>query len=71
MRYLLRFIQKGNRRQSLGLITIGLVMLICSNLAESVPDWGTREIVQLAVIFGGVVASATLLRSKGADTHHE
>ena len=70
MRNLLAFIRKGNRRWSLGLITIGLVMLIASHLAESVPGWRTREAVQIAVILSGVAATAWLFRWKGDDSHH-
>jgi len=71
MRHLIGFIRKGNRRQSIDLIRIGLTMLVCSNLAEAIADWRTREIVQLAVILSGVAATAILFRSKGTDTHHE
>ncbi len=70
MRNVLAFIRKGNRRRSLGLITIGLVMLIASHLAESVPDWRTREAVQIVLILGGVVATAWLFRAKD-DSHHD
>lgn len=68
MRAPLGFIRKRNRRQSLGLITIGLTMLVCSQLAEAIDHRGTREIVQLVIILSGVAASAKLFRTRGSDT---
>ena len=71
MHRLLTFIRKGNRRRSLGLITIGLVMLICSQMAESLPYGLARETVQIAVILGGIVATASLFGAKGAGPYDE
>ena len=66
----MKIIRRGNRNQSLGLITIGIAMLVGSNLAEqAIGDWAVREIVQLFVIVIGIAATAVLFRRKTADTH--
>jgi hypothetical protein len=66
------FIRRGNRNQSVGLITIGLAMFAGSNLAENViADWTTREVVQLFVILAGITATAVLFRQKGTDNDRD
>jgi hypothetical protein len=72
MKALITFLRRGNRNQSIGLITIGLAMLAGSNFAEqSIKDWGARELVQLIVILAGTTATAFLFRRTGTDTHRE
>lgn len=71
MRFLFAFIRKANRTQAIGLITIGLTMLICSNLAEEIADWTTHELVELTVILSGVVAAAVLFHPPDRGRHRD
>jgi Kef-type K+ transport system membrane component KefB len=68
MKTLLSFVRRGNRNQSVGLITIGLAMLAGSNLAEQrLTGWVTREAVELAVILAGIAATALLFHRGDTD----
>src|SRR5882757_4398520 len=70
MKTLSSFVRRGNRNQSVGLITIGLAMLTGSNLAEQrLTGWATREVVQLAVILAGIAATAFLFRRRTPMGH--
>ncbi len=71
MKFLLAFIRRANRHQAVGLITIGLTMLVCSNLAEGIGDWTTRELVELTVILAGVVAAAVLFHPPDRGAHRK
>ncbi|MCU1262123.1 MAG: hypothetical protein JWO80_5008 [Bryobacterales bacterium] len=72
MKLLTTFIRRGNRNRSVVLITIGLAMFAGSNLAENVmPDWTTREVVELFVILTGITTTAVLFRQKGADNDRD
>jgi hypothetical protein len=66
MKTLLQLISKGTRNQSLGLLTIGGSMLICSALAEAgITDSVGRELAQALVIAAGLAATAVLFRRRG------
>jgi Kef-type K+ transport system membrane component KefB len=68
MKSLFSFTRRGNRNQSVGLITIGLAMLAGSNLAEQrLTGWATREAVELAVILAGIAAMALLFHRRDTD----
>lgn len=70
MKPLVHFLIRGTRNQSVGLLTIGLVMFACSNLAEQAVSGRTlREIVQLLIILGGITITGLVFRSGSADTH--
>ncbi len=72
MKTLFAFITRSTRNQSLGLLTIGLAMFACSNLAEqAVTDWTTREVVQLLVIAAGISATAMLFRRANQGAHRD
>src|SRR4051812_21870997 len=62
------FVRRGNRNQSVGLITIGLAMLAGSNLAEQwLTGWATREAVHVAVILAGIAGTALLFHRMDAE----
>src|ERR1700744_5191040 len=68
MKALSSFVRRGNRNQSVGLITIGLAMLAGSNLAEQWLTGGAaREVVQLSVILVGSAATTIFFRCTDAD----
>ncbi len=72
LKTLFAFIIRSTRNQSLGLLTIGLAVFACSNLAEqTVTDWTTREVVQLLVIAAGISATAMLFRRADSGTHRD
>ncbi len=66
MRSLREMIGRGTRNQSVGLLTIGGSMLICSTLAEAgIKGAVAREIVQALVIAAGLGAITILFRGRG------
>ena len=65
MKSLLNLITKGTRNQSVGLLTIGGSMLICSLVAEArITGTISRELVQALVIIGGLAAIVALFRAR-------
>ncbi len=67
MKTLFEWISKGTRSQSVGLLTIGGSMLICSALAEAgIADSIARELAQVLVIVAGLAATVALFRRREA-----
>ncbi len=65
MKPLWELVTKGTRNQSVGLLTIGASMMICSFLAEArVSGPIAREAAQIAVIGAGLAATAALFRAR-------
>jgi hypothetical protein len=65
LKVLLDLITKATLNQSVGLLTIGGSMLICSLLAESrIAGALSRELVQALVIGAGLGATVILFRSR-------
>lgn len=65
MRTLLSLITKATRNQSVGLLTIGASMLICSLLAEArIADRAAREVAHVLVIVAGLAATAVLFGTR-------
>ena len=72
MKPLIQLLRNSTRNQSIGLLTIGLAMFACSNLAEqAVTDRTLREVVQLLIILGGITVTAILFRRGSTGTHRE
>jgi hypothetical protein len=65
MKAILERIAKGTRNQSLGLLTIGASMLICTVFTEA-KEAGivARELAQVSIIAAGLFAITILFRGK-------
>jgi hypothetical protein len=65
MRTILNLITKATRNQSVGLLTIGGSMLICSLLAEArIAGTVAREVAQVLIIFAGLAATVVLFGTR-------
>ncbi len=70
MKTLIHLVTNSTRNQAIGLLTIGLAMFACSNLAEELVTGRTlREVVQFLIILVGITATAILFRRGNANTH--
>jgi predicted MFS family arabinose efflux permease len=70
MKNLIHLLTNSTRNQAIGLLTIGLAMFACSDLAEQVVTRRTpREAVQLLIILAGLAATALLFRRGNTGTH--
>jgi hypothetical protein len=70
MKALVHWISKATPQRALSLIGVGLSMLICSSVAdERISGTLAREVVQLLIIAGGLIATAILFR-RGTDADH-
>jgi hypothetical protein len=64
MKALVQWISKGTPYKAVSLLGVGLSMLICSSVAERISGALAREIAQLLVIAGGLIATAILFRRR-------
>ena len=61
------WISKATPQRALSLIGVGLSMLICSSVAEErISGTLAREVAQLLIIAGGLIATTILFR-RGTD----
>ena len=68
MKALVHWISKATPQRALSLIGLGLSMLICSSVAEErISGTLAREVAQLLIIAGGLIATAILFR-RGTDS---
>jgi len=67
MKALVHWISKATPQRAVSVIGVGLSMLICSSVAEErISDMLAREVAQLLIIAGGLIATAILFR-RGTD----
>ena len=68
---LIRLVVSSTKTQGCGLTMIGIGMLISTNLAETLDHLIVREVVQVAIILAGILATAFLFSHKSSDHHPE
>jgi hypothetical protein len=64
MKPLLNRVRNASRNEAVGLTIIGLMMLVCSYFSETIPDKTLGEGPQVALIFGGILATGILFGRK-------